>query len=49
LILVFKKTLKQKRSIAQGDFTDPNQNLSKLDGDVTTDVLSLATGIKMKF
>lgn len=44
-----QKTLKQKRSIAQGDITDPNQNLSKLDGDVTTDVLSLAAGIKMKF
>lgn len=44
-----QKTLKPKRSIAQEDITDPNQNLSKLDGDVTTDVLSLAVGIKMKF
>lgn len=44
-----QKTLKQKRSLNQGDITDPAQNLSKLDGDVTTDVLSVAAGIKMKF
>tara|TARA_R110001583_G_scaffold82608_1_gene218948 strand:+ start:5206 stop:6573 length:1368 start_codon:yes stop_codon:yes gene_type:complete len=44
-----QKTLKQKRAIAQGDITDPSQNLSKLKGDVSTDVLSLAAGINMKF
>ncbi|MFT4763306.1 MAG: long-chain fatty acid transport protein [Oleispira sp.] len=44
-----QKTLKQKRAIAQGDITDPSQNLSKLKGDVSTDVLSLAAGIKMTF
>tara|TARA_B110000211_G_scaffold105994_3_gene123135 strand:+ start:3277 stop:4644 length:1368 start_codon:yes stop_codon:yes gene_type:complete len=44
-----QKTLKQKREISQGSLTDASQNLSKLEGDVTTDVLSLAAGIKMKF
>ena len=44
-----QKTLKQKRAINQGDINDPAQNLSQLDGDVTTDVLSVAAGIKMKF
>lgn len=44
-----QKTLKQKRAIAQGSITDPTQNFSKLQGDVTTDVLSLAAAITMKF
>ena len=44
-----QKTLKQKRAMTQGDITDPSQNLSKLNGDVSTDVLSLAAGINMKF
>jgi long-chain fatty acid transport protein len=44
-----QKTLQQKRSIAQGNVADPSQNLSQLKGDVTTDVLSLAAGINMKF
>ena len=44
-----QKTLKQKREISQGSLTDASQNLSKLEGNVTTDVLSLAAGIKMKF
>ncbi len=44
-----QKTLKQERTITQGNVADSNQNLSKLEGDVSTDVLSLAAGIKMKF
>ena len=44
-----QKTLTQKRAIAQGDTSDPAQNFSKLQGDVTTDVLSLAAAMKMKF
>jgi long-chain fatty acid transport protein len=44
-----QKTLTQKRAIAQGEINDPSQNFSKLKGDVTTDVLSLAAAVKMKF
>lgn len=44
-----QKTLKQERALAQGEITDPSQNLSKLKGDVSTDVFSVAAGIKMKF
>lgn len=44
-----QKTLKQKRAIAQGNIGDPSQNFSKLKGDVTTDVLSLAAGVNLKF
>lgn len=44
-----QKTLKQERDIKQGNTKDPAENLSQLKGKVTTDVLSLAAGIKMKF
>jgi long-chain fatty acid transport protein len=44
-----QKTLEQKRDIKQGNTQDPASNLSQLKGEVTTDVLSLAAGIKMKF
>jgi long-chain fatty acid transport protein len=44
-----QKTLEQKRDINQGNTQDAAENLSQLKGDVTTDVLSLAAGLKMKF
>jgi len=44
-----QKTLQQKRDIKQGNTQDASENLSQLKGEVTTDVLSLAAGIKMKF
>ena len=44
-----QKTLTQKRALAQGNTSDPSQNFSKLKGDVTTDVISLAAAVKMKF
>lgn len=47
--LGLQKTLQQKRAVTQGSVTDPSQGLSQLKGDVTTDVLSLAAGMRMKF
>ena len=44
-----QKTFTQKRTLAQGNTSDPAQNFSALRGDVTTDVLSLAAAINMKF
>lgn len=47
--LGIQKTLQQKRSINQGDTQSATDNLSQLKGEVTTDVLSLAAGIKLHF
>jgi long-chain fatty acid transport protein len=44
-----QKTLKQKRDLKQGNTQAATENLSQLKGEVTTDILSLAAGIKMKF
>ena len=49
LDFAIQKTLKQERDVQQGSIADPNQNLAQLDGKVSNDITSVATGLRWKF